>query len=293
MRKMRIALCQVDGKWPNLALAKLAAAHKADGDDVEWFTPLAQYDIVWAAKVFTDTPDDPYLPISAARGGTGYPTLADTRLVGAVEATRPDFSLWPSWRKSMGFSTRGCVRTCPFCVVPAKEGALKVVAEFGDLWDGRSSELVLLDNNLTAAPIEHLRRLADDARAAGVRLDPCQGLDARLLTDEHAAIIAGGPFVRWLHIAFDSVRQEASVRRAVALLKDAGVEPRSRLMCYVLIGFDSTPEDDLYRVELLRTLDLSPFVMPFNRRDPYQRRFARWANRPKLFRSCAWKEYAT
>ncbi len=59
---MKIAIAQVDGKWPNLALAKIAGWHRSRGNDVEWFNALDTYDFVYASKVFTDTPDDPYLP---------------------------------------------------------------------------------------------------------------------------------------------------------------------------------------------------------------------------------------
>ncbi len=176
---MRVALAQVDGKWPNLALAKLAAWYKSRGDSVEWFNPLDQAERTYASKVFTGTPDNPYLPIDAAIGGTGYGT--HWTLNDAVEAMRPDWTLWPEWTKDMGYSTRGCIRNCPFCIVREKEGDLRVVAEFGDLWSGRDT-LVLLDANATAAPIEHFRTLCDTATQEGVTLDFSQGLDARLLT---------------------------------------------------------------------------------------------------------------
>lgn len=285
---MRAAVAQVDGKWPNLALAKIVADHRAAGDAVTRYSPLEGADVVYASKVFTDTPDDPYLPEDAIRGGSGYDL--ETRLPEEVERRRPDWSLWPWWKRDMGFTTRGCVRLCPFCIVPAKEGRLRVVADFGEVWTGRR-DLVLLDANITAAPIEHLRRLCADATRAGVRLDYSQGLDARLLTDEQAATIVAAPHARRIHIAFDSLRDEAAVRRAIALWSDAGLNVRHDLMVYVLVGFDTTEAEDLYRVELVRDLGANPFVMPFNRRDRYQRRLARWVNRPTIFRSCSWAEY--
>uniref|UniRef100_A0A6M3KSL6 Radical SAM superfamily protein n=1 Tax=viral metagenome TaxID=1070528 RepID=A0A6M3KSL6_9ZZZZ len=287
---MRIGIDQVDGKWPNLALAKLAAWHRAQGDTVEWFNALesVSYDRVFASKVFIDTPDDPYLPDNAQRGGIGYSTTAE--LPPEVESTKPDWSLWPKWEHDVGFSTRGCVRKCPFCVVPRKEGGFRVVAEFGDLWTG-CRKLILHDNNLTAAPLDHFRNLVSDAKRNRTILDLHQGFDARIFTEDHADIIAKGPFDTQIHMAFDHVRDEPFVRQAVELCKSAGINTRSRLMFFVLIGFDSTPEEDLYRVELLRSLDANPFVMKYRRNDPYQKDFARWANRPQLFRSCSFGEY--
>ncbi len=287
---MRVAICQVDGKWPNLALAKIAAHHHNNGDTVEWFMPLMQYDLVYASKIFLDTPDNPYLPPFAIVGGSGHrkKPLWIT-LHPAIDDERPDFSFWPQWNKSMGFTTRGCVRRCPFCVVPEKEGKLRVVAEFGDLWNGRSSGLVLLDNNLTAAPVGHLRKLADDARAADVLLEHAQ-FDARLLTEEQAQIIVTGPFERLVHFAFDNMDDEVAVRRCVALMTDAGSHP-NRLMFYVLVGFDTTPEQDMYRIDLLTSLGVNPFVMPFDRHDRYQRNLARWCNSVVARKTCTFEEY--
>jgi hypothetical protein len=285
---LRVAIAQVDGKWPNLALAKMVAHLKAKGDDVFWFSPLFCADRTYASKVFTDTPDDPYLPETTIRGGSGYSLR--TTLPDDIERLKPDWSLWPWWKKDIGYSTRGCIRRCPFCNVREKDGDLRIVAEFADLTTGRS-HLVLYDANIIAAPIAHFRTLCAEATAAGVTLDFSQGLDARLLTDEHAAIVARSLVSYTIHLAFDSVRDEPHVRRAVRILNDAGINTRNRALFFVLVGFDSTPEEDLYRVELLRDLGANPFVMPFNRSDRYQQQFARWANRPQLFRSCTWHEY--
>jgi hypothetical protein len=288
---VKIGICQVDGKWPNLALAKIAAWHRAQGDDVEHFMPLATYDRVYASKVFTDTPENPYVANNPDVwiGGTGY--SIGSSLSAEKEAMRPDFSLWPSWHKSMGFTTRGCPRHCPFCVVPEKEGKIHVVAEFGDVWDGKSSEVVFLDNNVTAAPIDHLLHIAMDAKNADVAVDFCQGFDVRLWTEEHNRIVHDYPvFRRRVHFAFDSLVIEPYVRRVVRTWKELGLHP-DRLVFYVLIGFDTTEEDDLYRIEVLRSLGVNPFVMPYDRHDIYQRDLARWCNSVVARKACSFADY--
>lgn len=75
---MKIGLIDVDGhNFPNLALMRISAYHKANGDDVEWWwTDLIHYDIVYMSKVFSDaySPDVPE-PMNAdavVKGGTGY-----------------------------------------------------------------------------------------------------------------------------------------------------------------------------------------------------------------------------
>lgn len=287
---MRVAIAQVDGKWPNLALAKLVARHRQKGNDVRLFSPLEPADLTLASKIFTDTPDDPYLPDDAVRGGSGY-SLSE-QLSDFAESARPDWSLWPAWQNDMGYSTRGCVRRCPFCVVPEKEGKPRVVAEFGDLTTGRKT-LKLLDANVLASPIDHLARLCRQATERGVELDFTQGLDARLLDDRHAAILAKTKLARRIHLAFDSSADEYAVRRAIGHLTHAGI-PAHRLTFYVLIGWNRTPlEDWMYRVQLIDQLGCDPFVMPFNKADPQQRRFSRWVNRKELFKSCAFAEYVT
>lgn len=56
--------------FPNYALMKISAWHKAQGDIVEWWNPLYfSYDKVYSSKVFTFTPESPYLPENTVRGG--------------------------------------------------------------------------------------------------------------------------------------------------------------------------------------------------------------------------------
>lgn len=74
---MRIGLVDVDGRnFPNIALMKISAWHKSQGDSVEWYEPMfsGHFDKVYLSKVFSFTPDFDY-PIDAdeiERGGTGY-----------------------------------------------------------------------------------------------------------------------------------------------------------------------------------------------------------------------------
>jgi hypothetical protein len=285
---MRVGIEQVDGKWPNLALAKLAAWHRQQGDEVDWYSPLEGADRVYASQVFTGSEPSPYLPPDTIWGGSGCDIAA--KLPDEIEAMRPDWSPWPDWSSDMGFSTRGCPRRCPFCNVYEKEGTTHVVAEFGDLWLMKSGTLILLDPNVLAGPFGHFKRLCAEATEAGVALDFSQGFDARILTRSQAAVIARSKLARRIHLAWDHMDDEWAVRRAIDRLGEAGVS-LSRLTFYVLIGYDSTPEEDLYRVKLLDGFGVDPFVMPFNRTDPYQRRFARWVNRKELFRSCAFADF--
>lgn len=284
---MVIGLCQVDGKIPNLALAKLAAWWKWAGEAVERFSPLREYDRLYASKVFTNTPDNPYLPESCIKGGSGY--ILESILDPKIERIMPDFSLWSGWDRSIGFTTRGCVRRCSFCIVPEKEGDLRVVSDLYGIWNG-SRELMLLDNNLTAAPMKHFELICKQAIKEGVRLDFSQGLDIRLVNEQHASWLARVKTTKQIRFAWDNVGIESAVRRGLDILAGAGIKPH-RLMFYVLIGFDTTEAEDLYRILTLDGLGVDPFVMPYNTKDDYQRHFARWCNHKAIFKTVEWHKY--
>ena len=104
--------------FPNYALMKLSAYHKAQGDHVEWWIPMVKYDRVYSSKIFTFSPEDLMLPPDTIKGGTGYGILDE--LPPEVDAMFPDYSLYPDCDHAIGFLTRGCIRKCPWCIVPKK-----------------------------------------------------------------------------------------------------------------------------------------------------------------------------
>ena len=283
---MKIGLASVDSKIPNLALMKISAYHKLRGDKVELFSPLfGGYDLVYASKVFTDTPDDQYLPHNTIKGGSGY--NLKTTLPEKIESIYPDYSLF-NCDYAMGFTSRGCCRNCPWCIVPEKEGKIKAVADIYSFWNGQKY-LMLFDNNLTALPL-HFRLILQQIRFQGIYVDFNQGLDIRLINLEVAQVLATINLWKQLRFAWDSMNYEQEVRRGIQILIDGGVTPR-KLMFYVLIGFNTTPEEDLYRVKTLRELGIDSFVMPYNKKDEYQKSFARWVNHKAIFKSVEWKDY--
>lgn len=112
--------------FPNYALMKISAWHKAQGDTVEWWNPLYRYDRVYSSKVFDFTPVDPYLPEDAVRGGTGYRDIPmDKTLPLEVDDMFPDYSIYPKCDYAIGYLTRGCPNNCRWCIVPKKEGGIK------------------------------------------------------------------------------------------------------------------------------------------------------------------------
>lgn len=278
--------------FPNLALMRISAWHKARGDKAEPFLPLnaGLYDIVYSSKVFTFTPESPYLPPQTMRGGTGYDIAS--RLPAEIEATRPDYSLYPGCDFAIGFLTRGCIRSCPWCVVPRKEGQIRACSTVEDIARPDTRNIVFMDNNVLAHPhgLREIERLA----SMHYRVDFNQGLDARIIAADEgtARLLSRLKWYRPLRLACDSAEQIPHVRRAVELLRKHGAKP-SRFFCYVLVR---DIDDALERVTFLRSINVDAFAQPYRdfaaNAEPTheQRRFARWCNRYQ-HRAVTWGEY--
>lgn len=189
---MRIGLHDADAAavrnktFPNYALMKLAAWHKQQGNRVEWWQPLGRYDAVYSSKVFSYTPENPYLPVDAIRGGTGYDIKG--KLPKAVDDMFPDYTIYPNTPYAIGYITRGCPNHCRWCIVPEKEGGIHPYRQWNELVRSDSRELVLMDNNILASDfgLEQLHGLV----GSGYHIDLNQGMDARLVTPEIAELLS-------------------------------------------------------------------------------------------------------
>lgn len=295
---MNVAIHSVDGmKYPNLALMRISSWHKARGDSVEWFVPLKSYDMVYASKVFTFTPEDPYLPEDAIRGGTGYDV--SSRLPDEIEACRPDYTIYPQFKDAYGFLTRGCVNRCPWCVVPRKEGVLSVVGDIEDICStntGFRRRAVLMDNNFLAAPVEFVREQVDKMVSLKVNVDFNQGTDARLYDDERAEIMSRCPVCRYLRMSCDTDSMLEHCITAICRLRNFGY--RKEVFVYVLAK-DGEIGSAIHRIGSLANADskVVPFVMPYRSLDGTSeisrdlKRLARWCNRPWIRKSCRFEEY--
>lgn len=278
---MNVGVVSVDSLIPNLALMKLSAWHKAQGDRVEQAFPLAAdtYDRIYRSKVFDFSPDDPTpWPCEVIDGGTGYSLYS--HLPDGCENVYPDYDLF-GCEFALGRITRGCVRRCPWCVVWRQDGKVRQVGELSDFLRDQT-HLRLIDDNLTAMP-DLFTATCDELAKRRTRVK-WESLDVRLMTADMARSLAR--VRRWgrVHFAWDSMKQEDAVCMGIANLK-AGGFPLYAATFYVLIGFDTTPEEDAYRIDTLDALGVESFVMPYDKSDPYQRTFAREVNRKEIFRT--------
>lgn len=290
----RIGLHAVDGiKFPNLALMKLSSYLRSafPKAQVELYNPSASYDLIYSSKVFTFSPDPVYpsrTPL--VRGGTGYSITKE--LPTTIEGILPDLSLY-NCEHGYGFLSRGCVRSCYFCVVPKKEGAIRPDSEIEDILQGRRSA-ILMDNNAVAS--DWALTQIEKAVELKVKIDFNQGLDARILSKDKSIckLLSRVKWLKPVRLAFDSSESTDDIVGAIFNLREAGVKP-SRYSCYVLCR--DIP-DAMYRVELLRVLGVDPFAQPYRELDnpdylpPIElRRFARWVNFKPAFNTIPWAEY--
>jgi hypothetical protein len=288
----RVLLIDVDSKIPNLALMKLAAWHRSQGDDVGF--NVADPTHVYASVVFNrnrhrvDGLRHYYPDAEIMIGGSGY-DLAAT-LPAEVERLTPDYSLYPGLDYSMGFTSRGCVRNCYFCIVPKKEGKYRRVQHPREFV--QHNKVKLLDNNWYADS-DWFFETSDWLIKNNVAVDVTQGMDIRLLTPEIAAQLKR---LRWwatLHFAFDDERYEQAVLDGIQILQAAGINTKNDCFFYVYCDDDGQYESAVARCRLLKQHGASAYVM-YNldrQRTKRIKHLQRWTARPHLFWSCDIDEY--
>ena len=278
---MRIGLHDSDNTgFPNLTIMKISAWHKANGDQVEWWNPLLSYDKVYSSKVFTFTPECGYLPPDAIKGGTGY-GIYDA-LPEEIDEMKPDYSLYPACDHAIGFLTRGCIRHCPWCVVPRKEGLIRPYRTWREVKRPGSRDIVFMDNNVLAC--EHGIAQIQDMIGENVRVDFNQGLDARLITSEVAELLSRLKWIRFIRMSCDTDPMLDVVLNAIQRLNHCGVKPY-RVFVYLLVQDIASAER---RAIALRNVGAEVFAQPYrdfeNMIEPTeeQKRFARWVNKKEI-----------
>lgn len=205
-------------KFPNYALMKISAWHKSKGDTVQWWMPLYQYDQVYSSKIFDFTPVNQYLPESTIKGGTGYDIKS--QLPPDVDNMFPDYSIYPQCDYAIGFLTRGCPNNCPWCYVPEKEGKIKSYRTWEELIRPDSNKLILMDNNILACGhgVQQLRALIDTE----IRIDLNQGMDIRLVNEEHVMLFKRLKWIRYIRFSCDHEGQLPHFKRVMMLFKKHG-----------------------------------------------------------------------
>lgn len=303
---MNIGLIDVDGhNYPNLPLMKLSAWHKRKGDNVEWYIPtqhgfpLPPMDKVYMSKVFSFTPDYPYYVnadevikcgsgycISLVDGREIFDKSKDNELPAEIEHIYPDYGLYGITDTAYGFLSRGCPRGCDFCHVAAKEGRCShKAADLSEFWHGQKN-IVLCDPNLIACKEwkDLLQQLIDSKAKVNIN----QGVDIRIMTDEKAEMI-GKLRIDSVHFAWDRYEDKDCIIPKFKAFKEITGWDARKMSVYVLTNFNTTIEQDLERIYVLRDLGYNPYVMVYNKEhtkssDPV-RYLQRWVNNRKIFKT--------
>jgi hypothetical protein len=292
---MKILLINIDGfeknkknkglvGWKNLALEKIRFYFESRGYQVEDYTADMPYEpkkyrSIWISCVF-DWNKDRILRFKNRKtriGGSGIDLVKI--LPFKIERMKPKINF--------GFTTRGCIRKCSFCVVPKKEGKIRVVGDIYDFWDGKAEKIVLLDNNFLAAPKSHFNLITTQIKNNRLVVDFNQGLDHRLLTDENYKVLKGLKRYGLYRFAFDDIRYEKTVVQAIKLMKRHNTNVS---FWYVLVGFNSTFEEDLYRVNFLRDRNQRAFIQRY-KKDRILGALSRWVNQYHIFTKFTWKDF--
>lgn len=304
---MEIGLYDVDShNFPNLPLMKISAYHKQKGDNVEFIIPFKHYDKVYVSKVFGDEYSTmPNWCIQADEiiyGGTGFAITVengkevyhkdrDKNLPYEIEHIYPDYSLYAEFTqdRAYGFLTRGCCNDCSFCIVTQKEGRCSVkVADLSEFWNGQK-HIKLLDANLLACKdkIELLTQLKESK----AKVDFTQGLDARFITEEVAYLLKDIKKTA-VHFAFDFMKNEKAIIKGLKTYKEI-VGTSNNDTVYMLTNYDTTHEEDMYRLRLIESCGFLPDVRIYRKPTAPQitRDLQGWCNNRIIYKKCSWEDF--
>ncbi|KKN75618.1 hypothetical protein LCGC14_0378560 [marine sediment metagenome] len=307
---VNIRLTHIDGKLPNLALMKLAHWHQSQGDQVtlartpspSMFEP--QYDRVYGSAIFgwskpvAQRLQDAFPDAIIGGTGVGDMSLTVESLLELETYEHYDYSIYPEYEFSLGFTQRGCRLNCGFCVVPKKEGKPRSTNTIWDIWRPETERrVVLLDNDFFGQPESEWQARFQEIKEGGFKVSFNQGINIRMVTPEAAAAIASVPYyddqfkTRRLYTAWDNLGQEKVFFNGVDMLRDAGIPP-SHLMVYMLIGYKpgETMEEILYRYQRLTEVGCKAYPMVFNNLNPELKRFQRWVIR-RYHEFIAWEDF--
>lgn len=325
---MRVLLLQLDGKWPNVALMRIAAHHRALGDSIDFRNARTlgavgrelfdAHDRIYASLLFGWSaaiarrllevrPD-------AIVGGTGWDEevghITEIEKQG-ITTIAQDYSIYPKTTVSIGYSMRGCrlgkvpeKSPCKsFCSVPRREGGPREEQTIGEIWRGEKypRTIVLLDNDFFGQ--KAWRERLDEIRDGGFAVSFNQGINARFLNEESAAAIASVNYRddnfrdRRIYTAWDNQLDEKRVFEGLRALVKAGIKP-SAIMVYMIIGLwpGETHEMRDYRRRRLREFGARPFPMlyrpsPHYEIDPELRLFQRWVLARSADKVLSWEEW--
>lgn len=307
--KMKIRLTQIYGKLPNLALMKLSHFYKAHGHEVFFEKSVMRgmfepnYDLVFGSVIFSTSKKKVQLlrahfP-SAKIGGTGSGEKWTVEDFTGHYPDLYDYSLYPDFRHSIGFSQRGCRLKCKFCVVPEKEGKNRSANSIADIWrgEGYPKNLLLLDNDFFGQP--NWREKSEEIIAGGFKVCFSQGINVRLFDRDAAQVLGRMKYYddqfkkRRIYTAWDNLRDADIFFRGIGYLLDAGIKPDD-IMVYFLCNYwqKGLAADVWERFDRMKEIGLRPYPMVYDiqNADAEIKAFQTWVIR-RVYRKLPFSEY--
>lgn len=313
-------------RFPNLACMKISGYYKKIGHSVSLlrsYNDVQNYDKIFISKVFTDTPvPDGITTLHHVRyGGTGFYYDHAAPLAPEIEHCMPDYHLYDEFVSdllekgvskkelqyytdfSIGFTTRGCIRGCSFCVNKNYRSCLlhSPVEEF---LDHERKYICLLDDNVLSC--KDWRIVFDQLNATGKRFQFKQGMDERLLTDEKCDAIFNSNWIGDYIFAFDNIKDRRLVERKLQTIrKHTDIIPKFYVFCgynhadpgVYPVGFWENDIHDVFkRIKVLVSYRSLPYIMRYTdyKQSPYRGMYdtiARWCNQPSFIKKKSFREF--
>ena len=276
-----IGLYNLEPKINNSAMMQVSQYYKNKGYKVWEYHPLFDYDKIYAFSIF-DFTDKSFVTDDMICGGTGFDV--SSRLPKEIEKCDLDYSIFPNCDYSIIWFSRGCFRNCPFCIVRKKEGYIHPVEPKNLNPNGKY--IKVMDNNFFGNPKwkDAINQLIE-----WNQLVDMQGIDIRIFNEEQGEALSN---LRFYHnaIKFGWDNPKENLDDKIDLMLNY-VKPY-QLTCYILIGYWSTMEEDLYRINhITDKYGIDCFVMAYDIKNKYQNKMAKWCNDKRLFKKKTWEEY--
>lgn len=309
---MNVALIDIDSKIPNLALMKISSFMKLSGHNPILiqchgnYRRIPRFEFSWISSIFTWNRDLAKRIQSeqsaSALGGSGIDL--HTELPPIIESYQPDYFLYKNENgnfddRAIGFVQRGCIRKCEGCVVPLKEGPMKNhPLRPIETWNMGFKKILLLDNEFAMCSLE--KETIETAKRNKWKISITQGYDLRCVTSEKAELLASWkPYdlkfkERRLYTAWDYIAIQPYVEKGIQILISKGFKGYE-IMCYCLIGLNTTHLQDYYRFHILwKKYKVHPFMMRYNmiKSDPFINALTRFVDRgPASYRNHTFLDY--
>lgn len=265
---MRINLYS-DSPYHNLALMQISTYHKQFGDEVMLNFSLMPCDKSYASILFEKNVGK----ISA--DVYGGPAILNSQLLPEIQQCKPDYSLYHI-DYSLGYTFRPCYRKCPFCKV---HGMNHPDTDHHSIWefhDPKFTKICLLNNNTFFDKDWWLT--FEEIWDANLTVVDQNGYDLRLIDEEKAAALKRTKFSTQIHYAWDLMENEGKVLDGLKLAPKGSV--------YVLIGYNTTEAEDIYRVQKIVDNKHDPYIMPYHQ-SRQEKRFKRFID------TFMWRKYPT